>query len=139
MWKTVSHWRSILRGGFQTRKRHQTVNKATARIQLFMLFNGTVSMFPVVQHQATAEASNLVVHTRVVKPSPGEAPFGDGNPGGERGVRGHPVELTRQVVLYSLLAADRLTREDGAVSHGTLDPLTPGPGHKSLGSSFVHE
>ena len=45
----------------------ETLNKATARIQLFMLLNRIFSLFPVIQHQATTEAFDLVIHTSVIK------------------------------------------------------------------------
>lgn len=75
MCKTVSHWRSILKGGIPASKSNQTVNKTTARIELFVFFNRIVSRFPVVQHQATTEAFDLVINTRVVKTSPGQTPL----------------------------------------------------------------
>lgn len=75
------------------------MNKVAAGIQLSVLFNGLVSLFPVIQHQATTEALDLVIHASVIETSTGKTPLGDGDPGGEGRVCGHSVEFTRKVVL----------------------------------------
>lgn len=102
MRKTTFHWRSGLTGGLQT-SYNQLLNKAAARVELLMLLNGLVSLFPVIQHQATTEALDLVIHASVIETSTGKTPLGDGDPGGESRVRRHPVEFTRVVILHFLL------------------------------------
>lgn len=63
-----------------------------------MLLHRTIPQFPVVQHQAAAEAPDLVVDTSVVKPRPRQAPLRDGDACRERRERGHAVQLTRVIV-----------------------------------------
>lgn len=76
----------------------QTPNEGTAGVQLPVLLHGAVSRLPVVQHQAAAEAPDLVVDAGVVKPRPRQAPLRDGDAGRERRERGHAVQLARVVV-----------------------------------------
>lgn len=100
MCETAPHGRrNTLRGGFQISIRNQTLNEAAARVQLLMLLHRAVHLFPVVQHQAAAEALDLVDRTRVVKARARQAPLGDGDAGREGGEGGHAVELAREVVL----------------------------------------
>lgn len=110
MRETAPHGRrNTLRGGFQICIRNQTLNEAAARVQLLMLLHRTVPLFPVIQHQAAAEALDLVDHTRVVKARACQAPLRDRDASREGGERGHAVELTGEVILHFWMAAVRLT------------------------------
>lgn len=76
----------------------QVLDKAAARVQLLVLFNRVVSLLPVIQHQATTEAFDLVDHTSVIKPSSGQTPLWDRNSGREGGVCGHSVQFAGKVI-----------------------------------------
>lgn len=96
-----------------------------------MLFHRVVSLFPVIQHQATTEAFDLVIHTSVIKTSTSKTPFWDRNSSRESWICRHSVEFTGKVIFHFLFVANCPIWQDRAIFHHTLNFSIRGTWDKS--------
>ena len=112
-----------------------------------MLLNRIFSLFPVIQHQATTEAFDLVIHTSVIKNQHEQDSFLRQEHRWEKlnmyteyaAEYQDVVEFIWKVICHFLFVANCPVWQDCAIFHHTINFSIQGIRDKSLGGSFVHE